>query len=84
LQHIFGKEYELDFDEVLSNMNNLDKNIDSVSVLTSIARNIGSKARNGGSLDINEDYQGDVYTSKHFVYGTLIVTCWREFIRIKD
>ena len=33
---------------------------------------------------MNEDYDGDIYTSKHFVYGTLIVTCWREFIRIKE
>jgi len=31
---------------------------------------------------VNSDHEGDVYTSKHFVYGTLIVTCWREFMRV--
>ena len=46
--HMFGKEYELEFYEVLANMNKLDKNIDSVSVLTNIARNVGSRTRSGG------------------------------------
>lgn len=45
---------------------------------------MGTKSVHGGTIDMNSDHEGDVYTSKHFVYGTLIVTCWREFIRIKD
>lgn len=71
---IFGTEYELDFEEILGNINNLDKNIDSVSVLTQIARNMSKKSKaQGNILDVNEDYQEEVYTSKHFVYGSLIV-----------
>jgi len=25
-----------------------------------------------------------MYTSRHFVYGTLIVNCWREYVKILD
>lgn len=42
-----------------------------------------SKAQ-GNILDVNEDLQDEVYTSKHFVYGSLIVQCWRQFIEIKE
>lgn len=37
IQSIFGKEYELEFEDVVNNIVHLDKNIDSVSVLTGIA-----------------------------------------------
>lgn len=84
VEGIFTKDYELEFDDVLSNMNRLDKNIDSVNQLKSIARSVGSKTVNAGAIDVNSDEDGDVYTSKHFVYGTLIVQCWREFIRVKE
>ncbi len=26
----------------------------------------------------------EVYTSKHFVYGTLIVNCWREYVKMLE
>jgi len=82
---IFGKEFELDFEDVLNNIGNLDKNIDSVSVLTQIARNMSKKSKaQGNILDVNEDMTDEVYTSKHFVYGSLIVQCWRQFINIKE
>jgi hypothetical protein len=64
-------------------MNSLDTKIDAVNQLKGIAKHVGSKSING-KVDVNEDYEDEVYTSKHFVYGTLIVTCWREFIRIKE
>jgi len=70
---------------VLLNINNLDKNIDSVSVLTQIARNMAKKGKaQGNTLDVHDDFGGEVYTSKHFVYGSLIVQCWRQFIEIKE
>jgi hypothetical protein len=84
VNEIYGHEYELEFKDVVSNMVNLNKNIDSVNQLKGIARNVGTKSVSGATIDVNSDHEGDVYTSKHFVYGTLIVTCWREFIRIKD
>jgi len=37
IKNIFGTEYELDFDEIVQNIGELNKNIDSVSTLTSIA-----------------------------------------------
>jgi len=37
IKSIFGKEYELEFEDVVTNIPQLDKNIDSVSVLTGIA-----------------------------------------------
>jgi len=83
VEDIFDRDYELDFDEVLANMGTLDQKIDSVNTLKGIARGVGVKSTKGATIDVNSDYEGDVYTSKHFVYGTLIVTCWREFIRIK-
>jgi len=37
IKEIFGKEYELEFSDMVQNIGSLDKNIDSVSVLTNIA-----------------------------------------------
>lgn len=74
IKGIFGKEYELEFEEVLTNINTLDKNIDSVSVLTQIAKNMSKRSKaQGNILDVNDDLPEEVYTSKHFVYGSLIV-----------
>lgn len=85
IKNIFGTEYELDFDEIVQNIGELNKNIDSVSTLTSIAQSVGKAARKKGhSLDKNEDAEDDIYTSKHFVYGKLIVECWREFLITKE
>ena len=34
---------------------------------------------------MNEDgATAEVYTSKHFVYGTLIVNCWREYVKMLE
>lgn len=85
IKAIFGVEYELDFEEIVQNIGDLNKNIDSVSVLTGIAQNVGKASRKKGhSLDKNEDAEDDIYTSKHFVYGKLIVECWREFLKAKE
>ena len=37
IRQIFGKEYELNFPDVVSNISKLDKEIDSVQQLTTIA-----------------------------------------------
>jgi hypothetical protein len=34
---------------------------------------------------VNDDgATAEVYTSKHFVYGTLIVNCWREYVKMLE
>lgn len=85
IKSIFGKEYELEFEDVVTNIPQLDKNIDSVSVLTGIAQNVSKASKKKGhQLDKNEDAEDDIYTSKHFVYGSLIVQCWREFLTVQE
>ena len=55
----------------------------SVSELKSAASKISSAKLE--KIDINEidEDNHEVYTSKHYVYGDLIVNCWRDFLEAK-
>lgn len=38
-----------------------------------------------GKIDINklEEDAHEIYSSKHYIYGELIVRCWRDFLEAK-
>lgn len=43
---------------------------------------MGKKAL--GRIDINKhEEEQEIYSSKHYIYGELIVKCWRDFLEVK-
>ena len=83
VSEIFAKDYELDFNEVVNGIGALDPKIESVIILKQIAKKIANGIKNHGKLDVNEDCAtAEVYTSKHFIYGSMIVDCWREYLKM--
>lgn len=36
------------------------------------------------NIDIKQlEEDSEVYSSKHYIYGELIVKCWRDFVKVK-
>lgn len=60
----------------------LNKEIASVGELIKTAK---KTAKTGSkNLDIkNIEEDAEIYSSKHYIYGELIVKCWRDFQRVK-
>jgi len=58
----------------------LNKNIASVDQLIKTANKMAKKGFK--NIDVKQ-YEDDteIYSSKHYIYGELIVKCWRDFVR---
>lgn len=74
------KDSKVDFKNLTNGISKLDKNIESVGELLKIANKLSSKQL--GAIDINklEEDAHEIYSSKHYIYGELIVKCWRDFL----
>jgi len=60
----------------------LDQNIASVGELTRTAKAVAK--RGFKNIDIKQlEEDSEVYSSKHYIYGELIVKCWRDFVKVK-
>jgi len=77
------RDHKLEFRNYINGISALDKNIASVSELIKTASKLNKKAL--GQIDINkmEEDNHEIYSSKHYIYGELIVKCWRDFLDVK-
>jgi len=73
---VMGENFTGEFEEMIANMGEKDKRIDLINQLKEKASKIQKKF----SQDIDKALppnQNEIYTSKHFIYGNLIVAGWR-------
>lgn len=76
------RDHKVEFREYINGISSLNKNIASVGELIKTAGKMGKKAL--GRIDINKhEEEQEVYSSKHYIYGELIVKCWRDFLEVK-
>ncbi len=77
------RDHKVEFRNYINGISSLNKNIASVSELISVASKMTKKAL--GKIDINkmEEDAHEIYSSKHYIYGELIVRCWRDFLEAK-
>lgn len=86
IQGVLNKQdrnHKNEFRNYINGIANLNKDIASVSDLIKTAGKMGKRAL--GKIDINklEESQNEIYSSKHYIYGELIVNCWRDFLEVK-
>lgn len=77
------RDHKVDFRNITNNISSLSKNIASVNELIKTASSMKKSAL--GKIDYNkieEDFH-EIYSSKHYIYGELIVMCWRDFLKAK-
>jgi|LauGreDrversion4_2_1035121.scaffolds.fasta_scaffold272473_1 hypothetical protein len=77
------RDHKVDFRNITNSISSLNKNIASVNELLKTASKMKKSAL--GKIDINklEEDSHEIYSSKHYVYGELIVRCWRDFLQAK-
>jgi hypothetical protein len=73
---------KLTFKKAVLGISKLDPNIASVGELTRTAKAVARKGFK--NIDIKQlEEESEVYSSKHYIYGELIVKCWRDFVKVK-
>lgn len=77
------RDHKAEFRSFINGISSLNKNIASVGELLKTAGKVGKKAL--GKIDVNklEEDSHEIYSSKHYIYGELIVRCWRDFLVAK-
>lgn len=77
------RDHKHEFRGFINGISSLNKNIASVGELLKTAGKMGKKAL--GKIDVNklEEDSHEIYSSKHYIYGELIVRCWRDFLIAK-
>jgi hypothetical protein len=77
------RDHKVDFRNIINGISFLSKNIASVNELLKTAGKMKKSAL--GKIDINklEEDSHEIYSSKHYIYGELIVRCWRDFLQAK-
>jgi hypothetical protein len=77
------RDHKTEFRGFINGISSLNKNIASVGELLKTAGKMGKKAL--GKIDVNklEEDSLEIYSSKHYIYGELIVRCWRDFLVAK-
>jgi hypothetical protein len=74
---------KVEFRKAVLGISKLNQKIASVDALIKIAKGMSKK---GGikNIDVKErDEEQEIYSSKHYIYGELIVKCWRDFMSAK-
>lgn len=82
-QNPVKRDHKQEFRQYINGISSLNKEIASVNELIKTASKITKKAL--GKIDVKnlDNNQQDIYSSKHYIYGELIVFCWREFLEVK-
>jgi C4-dicarboxylate-specific signal transduction histidine kinase len=77
------RDHKVEFRQYINGISSLNKNIASVDELIKVASKMTKRAL--GKIDINkmEEDAHEIYSSKHYIYGELIVRCWRDFLEVK-
>jgi hypothetical protein len=81
IQQVFTRDYELEFTDVVTGMPELDHQIESVDILRKSVNKINKKPQGKLCMAVEGE---EIYTSKHYVYGCLIVDCWREYLKVEE
>ena len=78
-------DYSTDFGVIVANMRKLDPRIELFTTLKNKSVVIGKKYSRGiDRVKIDGKQEGsDIYTSAHYIFGTLIIRRWRAFKKKK-
>jgi len=73
---------KVEFKKAVLGISKLNNEIASVAELIKTA---GKMAKKGfKNIDIKQlEDDTEIYSSKHYIYGELIVKCWRDFMKAK-
>lgn len=72
-----------EFKKAVLGISQLNKEIASVAELLKTANKM-AKNKAIRNIDIKQlEEDTEIYSSKHYIYGELIVKCWRDFILVK-